>query len=317
MKSKIFASLTIVLAFCVAAFAQTQAANSSKAASIVKTSNTKFLHVSDVKEGMKGTAWTVFRGDEPEQFDVEILGIIPGAVGPKQDMIVGRISGGAADRTAVFAGMSGSPVYIGGKLVGAIAYSFPFSKEPIRGITPIAQMIDIFEQNKGTNPKINPGLNKARPVSQADLNPKSFKLDLPALRSGSIISAGRASSALSVVAGQTFQPIATPISFNGISQETLNYFAPQLSAYGLLPIASVGGAAKITPLKKFDEKTLLGGTSVVMQLARGDYSMSASGTVTLRDNEKIYAFGHPFFRLGSFGFADERIARRNGCAERQ
>jgi hypothetical protein len=97
---------------------------------------------------MRGTARTVFRGSEPEEFQVEILGVVPGAIGPHQDMIVGRISGGAADRTSVFAGMSGSPVYIDGKLVGAISYSFPFSKEPICGITPIDQMLSIFEQNQ-------------------------------------------------------------------------------------------------------------------------------------------------------------------------
>ncbi len=111
-----------------------------------KAANAQFFPVSELKEGMKGTAWTVFRGSEPEEFHVEILGIVPGAIGPKQDMIVGRISGGSAERTSVFAGMSGSPVYIDGKLVGAISYSFPFSKEPICGITPIEQMIEIFEQ---------------------------------------------------------------------------------------------------------------------------------------------------------------------------
>ena len=298
MKSKIFACLLIVLAFCLNAFGQMQANNSSNASSLIKPSNTKYFPIADLKEGMKGTAWTVFSGEEPEEFNVEILGVVPGAVGPKLDMIVGRISGGAAERTAVFAGMSGSPVYINGKLVGAIAYSFPFSKEAICGITPIEQMIGIFEKNKDTNPKINPGLNNARPVSQADLNPKNLKLNLPTLNSGSVVSAGRANSALSAVAGQTFQPIATPISFNGISQETLNHFAPQLAASGLLPVASIGGAAKITPLKKPTEKTLLGGKSVVMQLARGDYSMAASGTVTLRDGNNIYAFGHPFMALG-------------------
>ena len=96
---------------------------------------------------MRGTARTVFRGTEPEEFNVEIFGVVPGAIGPKQDLIIGKLSGGGADRTHVFAGMSGSPVYIDGKLVGAISYSFPFSKEPICGITPIEQMISIFEQN--------------------------------------------------------------------------------------------------------------------------------------------------------------------------
>ena len=114
---------------------QTTAVSTGNSGSSSASAN--FLRLSEVKEGMTGTARTVFRGSEPEDFSVEILGVVPGGIGPKQDMIVGRISGGGADRTAVFAGMSGSPVYVNGKLIGAISYSFPFSKEAICGITPI------------------------------------------------------------------------------------------------------------------------------------------------------------------------------------
>src|SRR4030095_192130 len=110
----------------------------------------RYLPLSEVKEGMRGTALTVFRGNAPEEFGVEILGVFPGAVVPQQDLIIGGLKGGPADRTAVFAGMSGSPVYIDGKLVGAISYSFPFSKEPICGITPIEPMIAIFEKKEGS-----------------------------------------------------------------------------------------------------------------------------------------------------------------------
>src|SRR5215213_8945593 len=127
--------------------------------------NSSFLPLTSVREGMRGTARTVFRGTEPEEFNVEILGVVPGGIGPKQDLIVGRLSGGPADRTGVFAGMSGSPVYIDGKLVGAISYSFPFSKEPICGITPIEQMISIFEQKR----PVRIAKSEPKPVSYADL----------------------------------------------------------------------------------------------------------------------------------------------------
>ena len=103
----------------------------------------------DLRPGMKGTARTVFSGTEPEEFGVEILGVLPGFPGPRQSAIIARLSGAKCAKTGVFAGMSGSPVYIDNRLVGAIAFSFPFSKEPIAGITPIKQMIDIFE--KGSN----------------------------------------------------------------------------------------------------------------------------------------------------------------------
>jgi hypothetical protein len=297
MKKVIFtACLLAVTAFCPNAFGQTIATNNSKNAVAGKSSATQFFPLSELKEGMKGTARTVFRGTEPEEYQVEIIGIVPGAVGPKQDMIVARISGGSANRTSVFAGMSGSPVYIDGKLVGAIAYSFPFSKEPICGITPIAQMLSIFEQNQ----KINNKMKEPRAVSFAELASTDWKPNFPngATISGSVLATVSSNSALNSMVGQTFQPIATPVAFNGFSQETLNRFAPQLLSVGLFPVSAVGGAARISPLKTSTETTLQGGASVSMALVRGDSSMAASGTVTMRDGDKIYAFGHPFLSLG-------------------
>lgn len=287
----IFLTYASIAAFSLSAVAQTAAVSSAATRSAVSPA---FLRLSEVKEGMRGTARTVFRGTEPEEFNVEILGVVPGGVGPKQDMIVGRISGGNADRTAVFAGMSGSPVYIDGKLVGAISYSFPFSKEAICGITPIEQMVDIFEEKQ---PMRNIA-SKPRAVSFAELASTSWNLPKGQGSSG-LLSGVTANSALMAVAGQSFQRIATPITFTGLSQETLNFFAPQLVQAGLLPVSAVGGAAAITPMKTADANTLVGGDSVSMQLTRGDYSLAAAGTVTLRDGDKIYAFGHPFLGLGS------------------
>lgn len=295
MKAKIFAPLLILIAVCANLFGQTVAKNEQKTNSSTTATNARFFPVSELREGMKGKAFTVFRGSEPEEFTVEILGVVPGAIGPKQDMIVGRISGGSADRTSVFAGMSGSPVYIDGRLVGAISYSFPFSKEPICGITPIEQMIAIFENKQ--NLKIKP--REPRSISFAELASTNLALPKNSATSNSVLMSADPSSLLNTVAGQSFQPIATPLTFSGFSQETLNYFAPQLASAGLLPVAAVGGAARITPLKAADEKTLQGGASVSMQLTRGDYSMAASGTVTMRDGEKVYAFGHPFLSLGT------------------
>jgi hypothetical protein len=181
-------------------------------------------------------------------------------------------------------------------LVGAISYSFPFSKEAICGITPIEQMIQIFENKPNKGQKAD----SPRTISFAELASTDWKPSFPrGATVGNSVLAGSSNPSLSALAGQSFQPIATPVSFNGFSQETLNLFAPQLMNVGLLPVAAVGGAAKIAPMKKFDENTLTGGTSVSMALTRGDYSMAAAGTVTLRDGEKIYAFGHPFLGLGS------------------
>lgn len=289
MKTKFFA-LTVLIFVCAAGvFAQIPAKAETKVSG-VNSAGVKIFPLSEIREGMKGTAWTVFRGSEPEEFNVEILGVVPGAVGPKQDMIVGKISGGQADRTFVFAGMSGSPVYIDGKLVGSISYSFPFSKEAICGITPVEQMIQIFEQNP--NQKAKP--SAPRSVSFGELASTELKINSP-YPNNSVL----ADSAVPSLAGQSFQPIATPLTFSGFSQSTLNLFAPQLMSFGLMPVSAVGGAARITPMKKPDDKTLQGGSSVSMQLVRGDYSMAAAGTVTFRDGDKIYAFGHPFLSLGT------------------
>lgn len=255
----------------------------------------EIMPVSEVKEGMRGTAQTVFRGAEPEEFKVEILGVVPNYIGPKQDMIIGRLSGANAERTFVFAGMSGSPVYINGKLVGAISYSFPFAKEPICGITPFEQMTSAVEQ--GPTKKLASA--RSRTFSYADLMADKWLPSVTTVPSGSLASGFSTNSALMAVAGQTFSPIATPLTFSGISQKTLDAYEPLLRQAGLLPISASASGSSISPMKAADATTLVGGDSVVVALSRGDVQIAAAGTVTHRDGNKIYAFGHPFFSLGS------------------
>lgn len=258
----------------------------------------RLFPLEDVKPGMKGTARTVFRGSEPEDFGVEVLGVLPGFPGPRQFVIIARLSGANAERTGVFGGMSGSPVYIDGRLVGAIAFSFPFSKEPIAGITPIKQMIDIFERGseRNTREALEPRSFSFTELASTSLTPI---LPKPAVTGVSFVAPVAANSPLVSLLGQQFQPIATPVVFGGVSQEALALYAPQLQANGLLPVSGVGGSAAITPLAPVTEKTLAAGTSVSVQLVRGDYSIAASGTVTFRDGNRIYAFGHPFLSLGT------------------
>ncbi|MFN2516739.1 MAG: hypothetical protein ABR556_11055 [Pyrinomonadaceae bacterium] len=273
-------------------------ATAQKPVADAKAPDARLFALEDLRPGMKGTASTVFSGTEPQEFGVEILGVLPGFPGPRQSAIIAKLSGSNVEKTGVFAGMSGSPVYIDGKLVGAIAFSFPFSKDPIAGITPIKQMIDIFEKgsvNQAQRPR------EPRAVSFAQLAGTEWKATLPkpAISSSSLIAPVSEGSRLLPLMGQQIAPIATPIVFGGISQESLAVFAPQLIANGLLPVSGAGGSAGITPLAKATEKTLTPGTSVSVQLVRGDYSIAASGTVTFRDGDHIYAFGHPFLSLGA------------------
>ncbi len=252
----------------------------------------------DLRPGMKGSARTVFSGTETQEFGVEILGVLPGFPGPRQSAIIAKLSGANVEKTGVFAGMSGSPVFIDGKIVGAIAFSFPFSKEPIAGITPIKQMIDLF--NKGSeNDNLKP--KEPRAVSFSQLAAADWKLTLPkpAISAVSLLAPMSAGSPLMPLLGQQMIPIVTPLVFSGISQESLAVFAPQLVANGLLPVSGVGGSAAITPLAEVNESTFPPGSSISVQLVRGDYSLAAGGTVTMRDGDRIYAFGHPFLSLGA------------------
>ncbi|HEU4875520.1 MAG TPA: hypothetical protein VFT44_20595 [Pyrinomonadaceae bacterium] len=262
----------------------------------IKANGPALFALEDLKPGMKGTARTVFSGSETQEFGVEVLGILPGFPGPRQSAIIAKLSGANVEKTGVFAGMSGSPVYIDGKIVGAIAFSFPFSKEPIAGITPIKQMIDLF--NKGSE-NLKP--KEPRVVSFSQLAGTDWKPNLPkpAVSSVSLLAPVSAGSPLMPLLGQQMVPIATPLVFSGISQESLSIFAPQLVASGLLPVSGAGGSAAITPLAEVNENTFPPGSSISVQLVRGDYSLAAAGTVTLRDGDRIYAFGHPLLSLGA------------------
>ncbi|HEX8181662.1 MAG TPA: SpoIVB peptidase S55 domain-containing protein [Pyrinomonadaceae bacterium] len=293
MKSRLISALALTLALFIPAAATL---GQSKSAPTQKT-DARLYALEDVRPGQRGTARTVFSGTQPEEFGVEVLGVLQGFPGPRQSAIIARLSGENVARTGVFAGMSGSPVFIDGKLVGAIAFSFPFAKEPICGITPIKQMIDIFEHQSGTVDRPH----EPHTVSFAKLAATDLQLNWPkpAFAGGPLLAPVSGGSPLVGLLGQQIAPIATPVVFSGISNDALARFAPQLQANGLLPVAGIGGAAAITPLTQATEQTLTPGTSISVQLVRGDYSLAASGTVTYRDGTRIYAFGHPFLGLGA------------------
>lgn len=293
--TSILSALTIV---ALASLASAQQQAKQPAATALKINGPALFPLEDLRPGMKGTARTVFNGSDTQEFGVEVLGVLPGFPGPRQSAIIARLSGSNVEKTGVFAGMSGSPVYIDGKIVGAIAFSFPFSKEPIAGITPIKQMIDLFDKGVD-NERVKP--KEPRPVSFAQLASTDWKPNLPkpAVSSVSLLAPVSTGSPLLPLLGQQMTPIATPLVFSGISQESLSMFAPQLVASGLLPVSGAGGSAAITPLAEVNGNTFPPGSSISVQLVRGDYSLAAAGTVTMRDGDRIYAFGHPFLSLGA------------------
>lgn len=291
MKKQFAAVVLVAFALLVSSFA----VGAQTPAKPVAVRDARLFPLEDVRAGMKGVGRSVFSGSETQDFGVEILGVLEGYPAPRQSAIIARLTGANVEKTRVFAGMSGSPVFIDGKLVGAVAFAFPFAQEPIAGITPIKQMIDIFERDAAAPRSVS-----LRTYSFAKLASTDWAAELPksSIAATSLLAPVSAGSPLLPFIGQQMTPIATPVVFNGVTAEALARFAPQLQAGGLLPVAGAGGSSAITPLGKVTEKTLLPGSSVTVQLVRGDFSLAAAGTVTWRDGDRVYAFGHPFLSLG-------------------
>jgi len=236
------------------------------------SAQTAFFPLKDLKPGMHGTGKTVFASGRVEDFQVEILGVLEN-IGPKQSLILARLSGGPLEKTGVMQGMSGSPVYIDGKLVGAVAMAFPFSKEPITGIRPIEDMVRV-----GTAP-LEPVRHARAPLANSDLTAM-----LP-----------RPEEALS--GEMRMVDIATPVWFSGFTRSAIEQFAPQLKALGLEPRQGVAGGGRVEP-RMGDRSALQPGSMISVELMTGDMSIGADGTVTYVDNDKVYAFGHRFLSVG-------------------
>ena len=242
----------------------------------------------DLKPGMKGTAWTVFQGTEAEPIPVEIIGLWKNQWGPKQDIILAKL-GGKAARTNVAGGMSGSPVYIDGKLVGAIALRLSvFSPDAICGITPIELMLEIndFDQSRPSDAR-TPDQLQAR-SSQA--------LAIPGELLAKVVGAGAAGN---LPQQPLMIPIETPLMFAGFTESTLREFGPMFQQLGIHAVA--GGASSSTLTTKPApgwQNALQPGEAVAGVLVSGDMSLTGLGTVTYNDGKRVLAFGHPFFNLG-------------------
>lgn len=224
------------------------------------------LPLNQIKAGMKGTGRTVFSGTTVSSFDAEILGVLEN-VGPKQSIILARLSGGPLDRTGVLQGMSGSPVYIGGKLIGAVALAFPYSKEPIAGIRPIEEML-------ATAPVAR------TPTARAQITDTSLVARIPE----PVRPADRPAEMM------------TPLSLTGFTQATVDHFAPQLRRLGLEPAQGLSAGRAPRPAPPAPPEP---GSMISVQLVNGDMAVGADGTVTHVDGNRVYAFGHRFLAVGA------------------
>jgi hypothetical protein len=262
---------------------------------------TTFLPLDEVKPGMIGVGRTVFAGTKLEDFKVEVLGIMRNVLAPKRNLILARLEGGPLAKTGVIAGMSGSPVYVDGKLMGAVSYSLgQFSTEAIAGITPIAEMVDatmMAGATRVTRPvalSANPTPRELLEIWSRDLGRAKAFVDDP---SQALVLSG-ASADLSRMSAM-LRPIAVPMISSGFDTAVLDPLSPAFAAAGFVPMAntqsrSAGTAASARPLQP--------GDAVGVGLLTGDFELGATGTVTYVDGDRVYAFGHPLYNLGPTEF---------------
>src|ERR1035437_3618550 len=243
--------------------------------------------LSQVKPGMKGEALTIFAGDQIEKFDLVVIGVMPNFLGPKESIILVQLVGPKVEHTGVVAGMSGSPVYIEGKLAGALSLKLgTFTKEPLAGVTPIENILSLPTGQPGAivagAPQGTAGAETVSTMQQFDMPPVWTS------RSG-------------VPGGSFLMPIDSPLVFSGFSAVAIRQFAGAFAAYGME--ATQGGTTDARP----DDPDIKPGDMVSAVLLEGDLSMNASCTVTAIVDGRVYVCGHP---LLGFGPVPMPMARR-------
>jgi hypothetical protein len=251
---------------------------------------TTIMPLDQVKAGQRGKGRTVFEENKIEEFDAEILGVLKNT-SPKRNIIIARLKGKNLENTGVIAGMSGSPVYIDGKLIGAVALGFPYSKEAIAGITPIGEMMGLSAEKTAPGKSLASGIPFRASMTLDEI------LDL-----GKDVVPARESF---IAQGQALAPLRVPLAFSGFSPRVMDKAGPFFSRMGFFPVKSGSGAQSLANPSAQDF-ILREGDPVTLQLVSGDLDLSATGTVTYVEGNKILAFGHPLYNLGAVNYAMAR-----------
>ncbi len=226
------------------------------------------MPLAEVRGGMKGYAYTIFEGDQIEKFDLEVIGVMPNFLGPKQSIILVELKGPKVEHTGVVAGMSGSPVYLEGKLAGALSLKLGiFTKEAIAGVTPIEDVL-------------------RPPTQSADVQSQPQQFNAPINLPNETVARN------SLPSSSSLERIETPLIFSGFQPAAVQQFAPQLQSYGF--VAAQGGTAEGKP----DDKKLVAGDMAGMVLVTGDASINSACTVTAVQGDRVFLCGHPFMSLG-------------------
>ncbi len=259
---------------------------------------TTYWNVRDLRPGMKGVGRTVMVGTKLEDFGVEVLGVMRD-VSPGRDMILCRLSGCNLEHAGIIQGMSGSPIYIDDKLVGAVAFAWEFGKDPIAGVTPFSQMVEYVRAADRRLAAENLAPDQGPRTVALDASAWDRDAPLPAL----VAESGSHGSATTPMAGGSLAgmlPIATPLSATGFSPRALAYLSERLGPLGMA--AAPGGHVPDDILAQEANQTLHPGSPISVAMVMGDFDISGIGTVTHVEGDRVYAFGHPMLSLGRCEF---------------
>jgi SpoIVB peptidase S55 len=267
-------------------------APSPAAAGLPGDGPTETFPVEKIVPGLKGYGFSDLGGGKGiQRFDVEMIGTLK-RYAPKQDLILARVSGAGLENSGIIAGMSGSPIYVDGKLVGALAYGWPFSKDPICGITPIQSMLDIRHAPAAAPVPIGgPAARASELVSMFASRQWGGALD-------ALLAPFRRDDA-----SGTMSTLPIPVSFSGGGGAEPGWLFGRLAAaagWVAAPAGSSGESKVQSPKSKDGEKTapVLPGSSLSTVLLSGDMLLAATGTVTWVEGDSVLAFGHPFLSMG-------------------
>jgi SpoIVB peptidase S55 len=261
-----------------------------------------FLPVDEVQPGMVGVGRTVYEGEQLAEFRATVVGVLRNVMGPRRDLILARLEGGPLANTGVIAGMSGSPVYVDGRLIGAVSYALgSFPKEPLAGITPIREMLDAVDRGGPRTPARDLALAWPAAPDQVFAALGRFA-ERAAMPVGGLFGEARLDGPASLAdLAPSLRPIRAAMVFSG--------FDPAVDRQVRTVLAPSGAAAQAPApdaRPADDGRPLRPGDPVGMSLIRGDMEMGATGTVTYVDGSRVYGFGHPFLNLGASGFAMTR-----------
>ncbi|MGB6473622.1 MAG: SpoIVB peptidase S55 [Candidatus Sulfotelmatobacter sp.] len=278
MKKVVRSRFVCVSVFCLALSLSSASTLAAQNPQPVPTTQ-QTIAVDQIHAGMRGVAYTVFEGVKPEPMDVEVLGVLHNVNGPKGDIILIRLHGTKVEYTGVVAGMSGSPVYLDGKLAGALAFRIgEFSKEPIAGVTPIASMLEINALDR------SPAEEAA--AARPSVSSAAGKTAAP----GDAVALGNSTQDYA----NYLKPIETPLVFNGFSEDAVLRFAPEFASAGIVPVMGAGSVSNDKQPEPLEP-----GSAVSAVLVRGDMDIAATCTVTYIDPQRLLACGHPLLQFGA------------------